>query len=213
MIASNQLEYFRRRGWKLSYLYEILLIALIRPRRFVSAIPGCVGARLAVTDICEFSFRAALCPRADGGRRSFEDLAAPAADLFLTNYVFSAPWPCRCRGAARKSSRHESDQFVCAIAERSKNPRREPTAPAADAFCWRLEVELYRLFDRVLSINEEESRIVEPLCPGRTVAVPPMMPWEGRTMREPTSGAPLATAGDSFDLIFVGSKAVPMSMD
>lgn len=83
----------------------------------------------------------------------------------------------------------------------------EPMAPASDAFCWRLEVELYRLFDRVLFINEDECRIVEPLCPGRTVAVPPMMPWEGTDQREPASECAGMTGGDSFDLILVGSDA------
>src|SRR5262249_13976300 len=97
-----------------------------------------------------------------------------------------------------------------ALVDRSLNSRREPTAPAADAFCWQLEIELYKLFDRVLFLNEEESRVVEPLCPGRSVAVPPMVPWEREYDREPPSESALKAApADSFDLIFVGSSALP----
>ncbi len=100
-----------------------------------------------------------------------------------------------------------------ALAQGRRDSPRQPMARACDAFCWQLEAELYRLFDRILFINEEESRIVEPLCPGKTVAVPPMMPWEqlaedddsSKKMFEPSSSG-------SLDLIFVGSSA-PLNVD
>src|SRR5262249_10941190 len=87
-------------------------------------------------------------------------------------------------------------------------PNRDSMARARDSFLWKMELDLYRLFDGVLFINEQESRLVQSQCPAFTHFVPPMMPWEIRPERE-TGNAPGGGLGtdETFDLIFVGSDA------
>jgi glycosyltransferase involved in cell wall biosynthesis len=210
VIASNQLEYFRRSGWDVDVLLHERADRAHQAEAFRKRYPWVRSVRLADIEEHDFSFRGQLFAHEQIARSAmFRELASEGHDLFLTNYVFSAPLalplPRSCKKVLEALDIMTSS---FGMAERNRGIQSEPLASAGDAFCWRLEVELYRLFDRVLFINEDESRIVEPLFPGRTVAVPPMMPWERMHEREPVSEhESLVRADDSFDLIFVGSDA------
>ena len=135
----------------------------------------------------------------------FRTLAGQGYDLFLTNYVFSSPLlEALPKGCLKLLEALDIMTHSFALNERILNPGRDPMSRARDQFIWRTELELYRLFDGVLFLNEQERRLVASRHPERTHTVPPMMPWEIRNERE-VETAPAAEA--TFDLIFVGSDA------
>jgi glycosyltransferase involved in cell wall biosynthesis len=215
LIAANQLEYFRKRGWEVDILLQDHPDRSCQAEAFHARYPWVRSVRLASPDAKEFSFRSQLFAHEQIAQSAlFQELVRERHDLFLTSYAFSAPLAVPLHSGCKKVL--EALDIVTssfALAQGRRDSPRQPMARACDAFSWQLEAELYRLFDRILFINEEESRIVEPLCPGKTVAVPPMMPWEqlaedddsNKQMFEPSSSG-------SLDLIFVGSSA-PLNVD
>jgi glycosyltransferase involved in cell wall biosynthesis len=211
VIAANQMEYFRRRGWDVDVLLRGQVERAHQAEAFHRRYPWARSVRLAVSETQEFSFRGQLFAHEQIARSDvFQDLARRDHDLFLTNYAFSAPLaralPSRCKKLLEALD-IVSDSF--ALYERSKSLRPAALADPCESFYWKLELELYRLFDKALFINEEESRLVERFFPGKAVAVPPMVPSELLHAADSTSDAlsePIE--GDSFDLIFVGSNAL-----
>ena len=212
LIAANQLAYFRRRGWDVDVLLMSHADRALQARAFRRRYPWLRSVRLVELPPGEFNFRGQLFAHQRIARSEcYRELVRERHDLFVSNYAFSAPLveplPPGC------SKLLEAVDIITesfAIYERSRCPQRDGLAGARDRFLWNLEIELYGLFDRVVFINEQERRVVEPLCPGRTHFVPPMMPWESRPDREPGSDRALEViTGDAFDLIFVGSNAHP----
>ena len=190
-------------------------IALHQAEAFHGRYPWLRSVQLAAADIHEFSFRGQLFAHEQIARSAvFQNLAREGHDLFLTNYVFSAPLAVPLKPSCKKVLEALDIMTTSfSMAERKRIAQNDPMASAGDAFCWRLELELYKLFDRVLFINEDECRIVEPLDPGRSVAVPTMMPWERTQEPELASDCCRETIGEhSYDLIFVGSDA-PANVD
>ena len=212
VIAANQLEYFRRRGWDV----DVLLMA--HPDRdhnadaFQRRYPWLRSVRPIDMHEGDFTFRGKLFAHEQIARSdSFRALAREGHDLFLANYVFAAPLLEPLPGHCLKLLEAldiMTNSFALYRKQQTTEP--DPMALACDAFLRNMEFELYRLFDAVLFINEEERRIVEPFCPGRTHGVPPMLPWE--LVPEQNTGkhaGPESISKDSFDLIFVGSNAYP----
>jgi hypothetical protein len=206
------MEYFRRRGWDV----DVLLVA--QPDRAAHAeafhrrYPWTRSVRQVDVSIEEFSFRGMLLSHQRIAQSDcFRELAREEHDLFLANYVFAAPLvePLQ-RDCLKVLEAHDIMTDSFALNERIQQPQRGPMAEARDAFLWKLELELYRLFDAVLFVNERDSRLVETHCPGRAHAVPPMFPCEAapdRTAGE--ASVTEATAAEAFELIFVGSRAQP----
>jgi glycosyltransferase involved in cell wall biosynthesis len=210
VTASNQLDYFRRNGWEVDVLLHERAARAHQAAAFHARYPWLRSIDVATTAELEFSFRGQLFAHEQIAQSAaFQNLAGRDYDLFLTNYVFSAPLAVRMKRSCKKVlEAHDIITTSFSMAERKRRTQNEAMACAGDAFCWRLELELYKIFDKVLFVNEEESRMVERLDPGRTAAVPPMMPWE--RMSEPalaSDGCQERTEGHPYDLIFVGSDA------
>src|SRR5262245_58269123 len=103
VIASNQLEYFRQRGWEVDVLLHE------RPERarqagvFRERYPWVRSVSLAAGKTQEFSFRGQLFAHEQIAQSEvFRSLAAKGHDLFLTNYVFSAPLAVPLSGGCKK---------------------------------------------------------------------------------------------------------------
>jgi glycosyltransferase involved in cell wall biosynthesis len=212
VIAANQMEYFGRRGWDVDVLLSGQVFRAGQVEAFYRRYPWTRSVRHVDGTIGEFSFRAVLSAHQRIARSlCFRELAREKHDLFVANYVFAAPLVEPLQpGCLKVLEAHDIMTETFAFYDRMQKSQRGPMAGAADAFLWRIEQELYRLFDAVLFLNHEERRLVEHLYPGLTHTVPPMFPWEiatHRTVSQATATA--APATEPFDLIFVGSIAQP----
>lgn len=216
VVASNQLEYCRRRGWDVDILVMAHADRAHQADDFRRRYSWARSIQAVEVPSSEFTFRGQVVSHQHVARSDvFRDLARQGHDLLFTNYVFSAPliepMPRDCLKLLQAND-IITDSF--ALNERTQDPRRDPLAAARDAFLWDLELELFDLFDGLIFINEQESRLVERSCPGRTHAVYPMMPWEVES--ESGAGGPAEVRPtlappdpEPFDLIFVGSNAGP----
>ncbi len=140
---------------------------------------------------------------------AIRDVFSRPADLFYTNYVFTAPLVEAVDGGCRRVL--EAVDIIShsfALNERMRQPRRDPLAVARDAFRFRTEMELYQLFDSVLFINEQEARLAEPYHPGHVQYVAPMCPTLGSAgvAQRDVSAEP---EDCQYDLLFVGSNHPP----
>ncbi len=211
VIAANQLEYFRRRGWDVDVLLMVQADRTHQADAFHRRYPWLKSVRLVDMHAGEFTFRGKLFAHAQIAKSDcFRVLAAEGHNLFMANYVFAAPLLERLpRGCVKLLEALDIMTDGFSLYKKSQSPERDAMRSACDSFLRSMELELYRLFDGVLFINEQESRLVEPSCPGRAHAVPPMLPWEVVTERsvEDRAGSE-SVRKDSFDLIFVGSNAL-----
>jgi glycosyltransferase involved in cell wall biosynthesis len=211
VIASNQLEYLHHKGWEVDCLLAHNPERSHQSQAFRDRYPWVRSVQLVVPPPAanEWSFRGQFfCYSQIARFESFRQLVREGHDLFFTNYVFTAPlleqFP---RGCTRLLEAHDLISNSFALNERLSNPGRDPLASARDDFLRNMEMELYKLFDGVLFINEQESNLVQADHPGRTHFIPPMMPWETRPAA--TGGNTTMFTRERFDLIFVGSNAAP----
>jgi hypothetical protein len=209
VIAANQLEYFRHRGWEVDC---VLLSAPARNHQAEAFRERYSWVRsvqvIEPPEQWEWSFRGQLSYYARIARLdAFRQVVGAGHDLFFTNYVFTTPLVEQLpRGCKRVL---EVLDLLCesfARAEGESTAGRDPLAPARDAFLRNMEHELYGLFDRVLFINPQEQGQVEADPAVRSHFVPPMMPWEVQP-EAPMGLETPAVAGAPFDLLFVGSVA------
>lgn len=213
VIASNQLAYCRHRGW------DVDIVLMSAPGRSHQA--EAFGRRyswartIEVVEAppgAEFTFSGQLALHQSVARSdAFRRIAGLGHDLLLTNYAFSAPlveaMPTRC---LKLLEALDIVTHSFALVERTANAGRGPLARARDDFSWRMERELYSLFDGVLFINEQEADLAGADLPGRAHHVPPMMPWEAASDDEAIEGrAEDEHSERGFDLLFVGSPAAP----
>jgi hypothetical protein len=131
-------------------------------------------------------------------------LAAPA-DLFLTNYVFtSALTRCLPAGCKAALETHDIMTRQFAFVERNKGPAgiadRGALAAARDNYLFRIELELYRLFDAAIMINRNEHELVKTHGIYHSYYVPQMAPAKASSQVRTRSEY-------DYDLIFVGSAA------
>ncbi len=206
VVASNQLEYFHRRGWDVDIVLHAQPWRTHHADAFQARYPWIRSVQVVDMPSGDFTFRGQLFAHRRLARSElYRKLAQQGHDLFLTNYVFSAPLlEALPSGCLKILEAVDIMTHSFALNERIHNPERDPMSRARDRFTWNTELELYRLFDSVLFLNEDESRLVAPRLPGRTHTVPSMMPWESRPDRE-TETTP--AVDETFDLIFVGSEA------
>jgi glycosyltransferase involved in cell wall biosynthesis len=210
VIAANQLEYLHSKGWEV----DCLLVS--EPKRshqaeaFRERYSWVRSVQLVDPPQGEWSFRDQITWYSRIARsESFRRLARQGHDLFLTNYVFTSPLVEQLpRGCLRLLEAVDFITDSFALNERITSPRRDALAPARDTFLRKVEMELYRLFDGVLFINEQEYNLVEPHHPGQTHFIPTMMPWEIRPEPpDPAVDSRATLPEQPFDLIFVGSSA------
>jgi glycosyltransferase involved in cell wall biosynthesis len=210
VIAANQLEYFRFKGWEVDCVLAACSERDHQAEAFRERFSWVRSVRVLNPPTSKFTFGDQLSSYHKLSRsEGFREVVREGHDLFFTNYVFTAPLlealPRECKRMLEALD-FMTDSF--ALNERISNPGRDPLAGARETFHRKVELELYRLFDGVLFINEQECRQVEPENPGRTHFDPPMMPWELRREAE-TPTDPPAYPEETFDLIFVASEAPP----
>lgn len=210
LVATNQLEYFRRRGWSVDCILGASPDREHREDAFRRRYPWLKTLTTIEIPAASFSFRDQLLAfhRAAHRPEVREALSRPA-DLFFTNYVFTAPLlealPDRC---PRVLEAVDIMTHSFALNEEIHRPGRDPLARSRDAFLFRTEMELYGLFDKVILINADEYERTRAFHPSRVHYVPPMYP-EGANG---DSGEPVLKIGGGaesaeFDLIFIGSDA------
>src|SRR5581483_9178816 len=205
-IAAGHLEYFRARGW------EVDCILPRRPERdwqadpFARTYPWLRSVQLVELPGRGFSFRGAILEhQAIKQDAALARLLRKGADLFFSNYVFTAPLveglPRECK---RLLEAHDIVTNAFAITEKDVSGCRDAMAPARDKFLYQIEIDLFRLFHGVMFINDEERRQVDVDIPGKTHYVPPMIGLGNAT------GEERAVPGrENYDLLFVGARHGP----
>lgn len=207
-VARNHFEYFRTRGWSV----DLILVNDPRKRECGARFREQYNWVHSITEVdlppgCSFTFRDLLFgyERLARSRVTREALAQPA-DLFFTNYVFTAALldhvPRTCR---RVVETHDLMTRQFALAERESiapDGIADPLARAREEFWLRTEVELYRFFDGVVMINADELEFVKSLGATNARYVPQL--YEAAALTAPP-------AGHEFDLLFVGSE-VPINV-
>jgi glycosyltransferase involved in cell wall biosynthesis len=202
VVACNQLDYFQRKNWTV----DCILIRDARKARFESEFkehyPWLNSLTIADLPSAQFTLReqlfaherAALVPAVRAA------LSEPA-DVFFTNYVFTTPFVAHLPASCRKVLETVdvlTEQF--AVAERQLGLPAGPCDHGRKQFLLRTELDLYRLYDAIIMINERECEVVRSHGVPHASYVPqafvggqgePRAPWH-----EP-----------KYDLIFVGSDA------
>jgi len=206
VVASNQLEYFRDRGWDVSCLIADKPSRAHQAQAFRERYSWVRSIRLLSHPRAPMTMRAKLLAHLQIAQtEAFGKIAAEGYDLFFTNYVLTAPLverlPSNCR---RLLEAHDLMSEAFGLSEQVGNTGSDPLASAVKSFHLKLEIELYQLFDAVLFINDEERRQVQAVCSVPAFTMPPMMPWETQPEENGGSGH---SQEESFDLIFVGSGA------
>jgi glycosyltransferase involved in cell wall biosynthesis len=202
VVAANQLEYFRARGWTVD-----CVVAHSAPRaRFADAFRQKYDwvQSVSVVDLppSQFTLREQLfayehaCQSAAVARA----VGAPA-DLFFTNYIFTSPLlrllPRWCKRVLETVD-VLAPQFALAERLLSGSKREDPLAATRQAFLLQTELELYRLYDATLMINERELDFIRARGIGNASYVP-------QSYEPPAPAAP--RDGHDHDLIFVASSA------
>jgi Glycosyl transferases group 1 len=206
VIATNQLEYFRNRGWEVDCLIADKPARAHQAEAFRKRYSWVRSIRLLNHPRAPLTMRGKLLAHQKIAQsESFQRIATEGHELFFTNYVFTSPLleplPDGCK---RLLEAHDLMSEAFATNERLEDPGRDALANARKSFYFNLERELYRLFDGVLFINDDERRQVQAASRATVFTVQPMIPWEPQP-KESTEGG--QDHDEMFDLIFVGSGA------
>lgn len=208
-VAGNHLEYFRARGWTVDFITPDHEVKRQWADEFRAHYPWLNAVHIVPFYRCASQLRDMLYAydHIAESPQLRQALTGPA-DLFFTNYAFTAPLlahvPPSCR-RVMESCDILTRQFD--MAERLWSGVDEvapaPLADARNRFLLGLELELYRLFDVVVMISQDERRFVEARGITNALYVPQMC--EPSLARKHSSPA----REPEFDLIFVGSDVIP----
>jgi glycosyltransferase involved in cell wall biosynthesis len=206
VVASNQLEYLRHRGWEVHSLIADKPARAHQAEAFREQHQWVRSIRMLDHPRAPLTMRGKLLAHLEMAQTErFRKIAGEGYDLFFTNYVFTSPLleslPPGCKRLLEAVDLM-SEAFD--VNERAENPGGEALAGARKSFYLNLEHELYQLYDGVMFINDDERRQVQAACPAPVFTVPPMMPWEAQADRDDRGQR---SENESFDLIFVGSGA------
>ncbi len=195
LVAANHLAYFRDRGWAVDCV-------LARDRRkdgaeqaFRAAYPWLRSLTVADLPPQQWAFGDLLW-----AYHQFADVPAVRAvleqtgDLFVTNYLFTAPLLRHVPKTARRVVETVdvlSDQFALAA-----RPAPSPVANLRAEFLLKTELDLYRLFDAAIMINADEAARVRGLGVGHARYVPRWCPGQPTGTQDPAE----------FDLVYVASN-------
>jgi hypothetical protein len=203
LVVSNQLAYFRQRGWSID-----CVVARTGKQRdfegFCKRHPWVNTITPVDIPVADFAFRDLLFAFDKACRaHAMRDALAAPADLFLTNYVFTASLvqalPPGCKRVLETAG-IMTEQF--ALLEHEKGGAmaadRGPLAAARDNYLFGVELDLYRLFDATIAITPDEHERVKAHGVGHAHYVPQMF--------APKPPAGVGRRGHyDYDLIFVGS--------
>ncbi len=203
VVATNHFDYFRERGWTV----DCVIVNDARKAQFADEFRRKYDWLDSITLVdlpsVGFGMRELLFGYEHAARRPHiaRALARPA-DLCFTNYVFSTPvlrhLPRSCK---RILETHDMLATQFAMAERhataASGAVADPLAGIRESYVLRTELELYRLYDHVIMINEQELAFVR----SRGVANASYVPQAYAPIRLPVR------AEYEHDLIFVGSAA------
>src|SRR5262249_45266061 len=206
VIAAGQLEYFRQRGWQVDCVLPDVPQRRWRARFFARQYSWLHSLHVVDVPGSAHAFRNKLFDFDTAKEGSaLGKLLSEAGDLFFTNYVFTAPLVERLpRGCKRVLEAHDIMSYAFAIAEQTPGSSADAYARAQTDFLFRMEIDLYRLFDAVTFISADEATLVRPHLPERVHYVPPTLSApEPDLVSEPTS------QGDCYDLLFIGSDHGP----
>jgi hypothetical protein len=206
VIAANQLEYFRYRGWEVDCLIADKPSRAHQAEAFRKQYSWVRSIRPLHHPRAPLTLRSKLLAHQQIAQTErFQRIAAEGHDLFFTNYVFTSPLleplPVGCK---RLLEAHDLMSEAFEANEQQENPGGDSLAKARKSFNLNLEHELYRLYDGVLFINDDERRQVQAASSANVFTVPPMMPCEPQSEVNTDSDHDEETM---FDLIFVGSCA------
>lgn len=197
--ANNQLRYFRERDWEVDCILSLndkaswAAAAFRKEYHWLSSLTEVQLPNYRWnfgSTLMSFEQAADLAPMRQA-------LAAPA-DVFYTNYVFTTPLvrhlPAKC---LRLLETHDimSDQFELSG---DSNPLPSRIRKGRKNFHYRLELDLYRMFDGVVMINDGEAARVRGDGAANTHYVPPCIPTYGNPTENPST---------IYDLLFVGSRS------
>jgi glycosyltransferase involved in cell wall biosynthesis len=197
LVARNHLSYFRARGWSVECL-------VARDHR-----PGAEAAfrthydwleHVAVTDVPSYrwAFRDVMAAMTTvAGSEPGRTFLGRPADVFVTNYVFTAPLiehlPRGCKRVLETVDLM-AEQFAMADTPSAKP---DPLRQASREYLLRVELEQYRLFDACAMINPDEESRVRARGLNHAFYVPQVCD------RPPASSGP--APAPAYDLLFVGS--------
>jgi hypothetical protein len=206
------MAYFRRRRWDV----DVLLIghgdSTKTAQDFHRLNPWARSVRQLDAPLKEYSLRGMLFRQQRiATSASFRKLARERHDLFMADHVSVAPLlEVQDRGRLKVLEAQDITPGTPAVHHRTGQPQQEPMAPTRDAFLWKIEQELYRLFDAVIFGNAEDACLVQPVCPGRVHTVPPMVTMnDSPAPRRRMEPAPESLAAEPFDMIVTGTGAEP----
>ena len=205
LVAANQLDYFRERGWTVDCIIFNNRSKAHFADQFRANYQWVRKVTAVELPLSAFTLRELLfayehaCKSPD----LVKALAEPA-DLFFTNYVFTSPLlahiPRTCKRVVETVD-ILAPQF--AANERqgslSKQGCEDPLAQARQAYLLERELELYRLYNAALMITEQELETVRAHGISNGHYVPQAY--------VPTRLAPTTNAEHEYDLLFVGSSA------
>jgi glycosyltransferase involved in cell wall biosynthesis len=210
VMAASHLEYFRRRNWKVDCVIQHARDRSDKREHFRRTYPWLNSLEEIKAPGGQFSFRSLLWAynRAAQSPAVRKILSRPA-DLFFTNYAFTAPLV----QAVRKNCRLVLEAIdiishAFTLNESENSDSQDALAPARELFHFRTEMELYQLFDSVLFINDREARIASRHHPGHVHHIAPMCPTLG-PLADHLDLAGVRNATPIYDLLFVGSPHPP----
>ncbi len=203
-VACAQLDYLQSRGYEIHCVLCKVLGQVPRElSRFVERFP-CVRS-ISVLDVPAraLTFRDLLFGYARAAAsEKFRSLAQESFDLFLANYVVSAPFAC---ALPRSLLKIVETLDILAGMYRTLDlvshpcPPPEPIQDLEQQFLFkRIELDLYRAFDRALMISQKEAQaVLSAGYPGAVYVAHPF-PLAARARERCHEFA--------YDLVFVGSE-------
>jgi glycosyltransferase involved in cell wall biosynthesis len=202
----NQLNYFRTRGFEVDCVFANLPQKAWAQEQFEREY-GWINSvtLLDVPWAHHQTFRDQVFLY-DSARKhpAFQALWSRPADLFLTNYIFTAPLaleaPQSCRRVVEMLDLM-SDSFTRLEVHHDGSPAIMAVAESKRRFLFRLEVDLCRIFDRVIMLSPTEYDEIQPHLGSRAVFIPQCVPDPGPPRDFETEAAD--------DLLFIGSNHLP----
>jgi glycosyltransferase involved in cell wall biosynthesis len=202
-VACNQLDYFRSRGFEVHcVLCKVLGQVPGDVSRLIERFPCIRTIRVLDVQARKLTLRDLLFgfDRA-AASAEFRALAREPFDLFFTNYVMSAPFACALPLSVYKIV-ETLDLLAGMFRTLNLLSQANPTSEAIQAverqFVFeRIELDLYRAFDRALMISNSEAQAVQSAGYPGAVYVPQPFPVPARRAKR---------RGSLYDLVFVGSE-------
>ena len=205
-VACNQLNYFRAAGFEVDCVFSNLAHKAWAADQFREKF-GWVNSVTHLDLPFDLPWRLRdllfVYERARKNR-AFQSLWSRPADLFFTNYIFTAPLaleaPQSCRRVVEMLDLL-SIAFTQDEIREAGSTTNKALADARQRLLFDLELDLCQVFDRVIMVSANEFAAVHPHLGNRTVLIPPFVPDPGVPPESDTE--------EPDHLLFVGSSYSP----